>query len=99
MVTSGDYAPRCRNIGIECWDGKDFGKQERKWIWIRRVRVFTVRSIIATGVAVFAYSLTDDSYDIHDKAETFRRESMRIGKEAYGTAKGWWNELYKKYGS
>lgn len=97
MITSGDYAPRCRNIGIECWDGKDFAKQERRWIWIRRARVFTVRSTIFTGVAVCAYSLMDDTYTIHDKAETARKESIRLGKQAYGTVKGWWNELYKKY--
>lgn len=99
IITSGDYAPRCRNIGIECWDGKDFGKQERKWIWIRRFRVFTVRSVIATGAAVFLYSMMDDSRDLHDQAEKLRREGTRLGKEAFKTAKGWWDELYKKIGA
>lgn len=106
MITSGDYAPRCRNIGIECWDGKDFSKNERKWIWIRRTRVTLVRSVILAGIGVFAYSVWDKSYDTHDQAAAVRKEATKIGKEAYATAKssydavvGWINEIGKKIGS
>lgn len=106
MITTGDYAPRCRNIGIECWDGKDFQKQERKWIWVRRVRTATLRTILIAGIGVFAYSVWDKSFQAHDQAEKIRREALNTSKEAlkysqeaYKTVKGWWDELYKKIGS
>lgn len=28
FITTSTYSPRCRHIGIECWDGKDFAERE-----------------------------------------------------------------------
>jgi hypothetical protein len=93
MVTTGDYAPRCRNIGIECWDGRDFQKQERKWIWIRRLRVGITRTIVMAGVGVFAYSVWDKSYDAHDNAARVRREAVRLAESAWKMAKEWADKM------
>jgi hypothetical protein len=95
VITTGDYAPRCRNIGIECWDGRDFQKQERKWIWIRRARVGVIQTLVIASVAVFAHSAWDKSYDTHDAAEKARKLVLSTSTQAYETVKGWYNKYTK----
>ena len=93
MITTGDYAPRCRNIGIECWDGRDFQKQERKWIWIRRLKLGITQGLIIAGIAVLANSAWDKDYELHDTADKTRKLIVKSGTQIYQTAK----ELYDKY--
>lgn len=40
FITTSDFAPRCRYIGIECWNGKEFLRREKRLK--RFIRIFKV---------------------------------------------------------